>query len=86
MKEKLVSKTTIRNSLAVQWLGLGAFIAVAPGSIPGQGTKIPQAMGKTKKKKDKTSTEMDIHNFKSQANLNDSKRNNKGGKKGREGR
>ena len=23
----------------VQWLGLGAFIAVGPGSIPGQGTK-----------------------------------------------
>ena len=32
------------NSLAVQWLGLGAFTAVGPGSIPGRGTKIPQAM------------------------------------------
>ena len=30
----------------VQWLGLGAFTSVAcgPGSIPGQGTKIPQAV------------------------------------------
>ena len=27
------------NSLAVQWLGL-----CGPGSIPGQGSKIPQAM------------------------------------------
>ena len=42
------------NSLAVQWLGPGGFTAV--GSIPGQGTKIPQAMWfepKTKKKKKK---------------------------------
>ena len=31
------------NSLAVQWLGLG------PGSIPGQGTKIPQAVQHGKK-------------------------------------
>ena len=28
----------------VQWLGLGAFTAVGLGSIPGWGTKIPQAM------------------------------------------
>ena len=27
----------------VQLLGLGAFTAVAPGSVPGQGAKIPQA-------------------------------------------
>ena len=27
----------------VQWLGLCAFIAKGLGSIPGQGTKIPQA-------------------------------------------
>ena len=32
------------NSLAVQWLGLGAFTAMGLGSIPGQGTKIPQAV------------------------------------------
>ena len=30
------------NSLAVQWLGVGTFTAEGPGSIPGQGTKIPQ--------------------------------------------
>ena len=27
----------------VQWLGLGASTAEGPGSIPGRGTKIPQA-------------------------------------------
>ena len=32
------------NSLAVQWLGLCAFIAEDAGSTPGQRTKIPQAM------------------------------------------
>ena len=32
------------NSLAVQWLGLGTLTAEGPGSIPGRGTKIPQAM------------------------------------------
>ena len=30
------------NSQAVQWLGLRAFNAMAPDSIPGQGTKIRQ--------------------------------------------
>ena len=37
----------------VQWLGLCAFIAEGLGSIPGQGTKIPQAArcGKKKRKK-----------------------------------
>ena len=30
------------NSLAVQWLGLRTFTAKGVGSIPGQGTKIPQ--------------------------------------------
>ena len=30
-----------RNSLVVQWLGLRAFTAEGPGSIPGGGTQIP---------------------------------------------
>ena len=36
-----------------QWLGLGSFTAEDLGSIPGQGTKIPQAtlLGQKKKKK-----------------------------------
>ena len=41
------------NSLAVQWLGLGAFTAVGLGSIPGWGTKILQLrpMWHSRKKK-----------------------------------
>ena len=31
------------------WLGLGAFTARSPGSIPGQGTKIPQAVRHSQK-------------------------------------
>ena len=43
----------VGNSPVVQWLGLSALTAGGPGSIPGPGTKIPQAMrcGKKKKKK-----------------------------------
>ena len=39
------------TSLAVQWLGLGTFTAVALGSIPGWGTKILQDMKHSQKKK-----------------------------------
>ena len=41
------------NSLVVQWLGLCAFTATGPGSIPARGTKIPKAAwhGQRKKKK-----------------------------------
>ena len=38
------------NTLAVQWLGLQAFTAKGPGSIPGRGTKIPQAVWHSQKK------------------------------------
>ena len=37
------------DSLAVQWLGL-CFHRQGPGSVPGQGTKIPQPCGMDKKK------------------------------------
>ena len=37
------------NSLAVQWLGVRASTAGAMGLIPGQGTKIPQAMQRDQK-------------------------------------
>ena len=40
-----------RNSLAVQWLGLLTFTAKDLGSIPVQGTKIPQAARHGRKKK-----------------------------------
>ena len=38
-------KMTLGTPLMVQWLGLGAFTAKGPGSIPGQEIKIPQAVG-----------------------------------------
>ena len=38
------------NSLALQWLGLSTFTAKGPGSIPGPGTKIPQAVQRGNKK------------------------------------
>ena len=38
------------ESLAVQWLGVGASTARGRGSIPGRGTKIPQAMWCSQKK------------------------------------
>ena len=41
------------NSLAVQWLGLCTFTAEVPGSTPGWGTNIPQAVQRGKKKKKK---------------------------------
>ena len=33
----------VGSSLVVQWLGLSAFTVLAPGSIPGRGTKILEA-------------------------------------------
>ena len=42
------------NSLAVQWLGLHVLIAEGPGSIPGQGTKNPQAVRCSQKRKKST--------------------------------
>ena len=40
----LKKKIGIRNFLEVKWLGLCTFIAQGMGSIPGQGTKILQAV------------------------------------------
>ena len=39
------------NSLAVHWLGLSISIARAPGSIPGQGAKIPDPCDSSQEKK-----------------------------------
>ena len=36
-------KQGLGNALAVYWLGLSVFTAEGPGSVLGQGTKIPQA-------------------------------------------
>ena len=40
-----------RTSLAVQWLRLRASTAEGAGSIPSQGTNIPNAKGQSQKKK-----------------------------------
>ena len=51
-----MSKTVITgNSLVVQGSGLRSFTAVGPGSIPGQGTKIPHAVCNQKNPKTKQS-------------------------------
>ena len=44
---------SIGNSLVVQWLGLFTFNAEGMGSIPGRGTKIPQAAQQGQKRKKK---------------------------------
>ena len=46
-------KMTLGTPLMVQWLGLGAFTAKGPGSIPGQEIKILQAVGCGQKNKHK---------------------------------
>ena len=55
-------KEAIRNSRAVQWLGLCAFIAKDLGSVLGWGTKIPQAMLHGQEKKG--ATEIKVKLFK----------------------
>ena len=53
-------KIQMGSSLAVQWLGLGAFTARAQVRIPGQGTETPTscaAWPKKKRKKEKLETE-----------------------------
>ena len=46
--------TNSGNSPVIQWLGLRASTSGGMGSIPGRGTKIPQATQRGKKKKEKT--------------------------------
>ena len=48
---RFLKKLKMGNSLAVQWLGLCSFTVEATGSIPGRGTKIPQAVQRGQKKK-----------------------------------
>ena len=53
-----IKDKTPGNSLAVQGLGLPAFTAEGAGLMPGQGTKVPQAVWHgQKKKKDKNPQE-----------------------------
>ena len=44
-----VQKSLTWESPVGQWLGLSVFIAVGPHSIPGQGTRIPQAVQHSQK-------------------------------------
>ena len=46
-----LKQLTLGNPPVVQWLGLRAFTAEGAGSIPGQETKIPQAVWHGQKKK-----------------------------------
>ena len=51
--DSLLSVVGMGNSPVVQRLGLHAFTAMGQGSIPSQGTKIPQATQAAKNKKTK---------------------------------
>ena len=53
-------KIFLRNSLAVQWLGLCP-IAEDMGSVPGWGTKIPQATWHGKNTRTQTHTDTHTH-------------------------
>ena len=46
-------KEAVGTSLVVQWLGLRAVTAEGPGSIPGRGAKIPQAIWHGQKRKER---------------------------------
>ena len=39
------------NSLVVQWLGLWALNVEGPGSVPGWGTRVPQATQRSQQNK-----------------------------------
>ena len=43
-KEGIPHIESTENPAAAQWLGLCSFTVKQPGSVPGWGTKIPQAM------------------------------------------
>ena len=49
--EAVPSSAEGAKSLAIQWLGLHTFTAKGLGSVPGQGTKIPQAAQPKKKER-----------------------------------
>ena len=48
---KMVKMSYLGNSLVVQWLGLCVSTAEGVASIPGGGTKIPQAAQRSQKRK-----------------------------------
>ena len=60
-KATFILKQLLGNSLAVQWLGLGVFIAEDLGSIPGRGPKILQATWCMRPKKKKKKSLLEEH-------------------------
>ena len=50
-RNKVSIEHYLRNSLVIQWLELCTFTAKGPGSVPGRGTKISQAIRHGQKKK-----------------------------------
>ena len=51
-----ISKPYIDHGNFLQWLGLGTFTAVGPGSIPGRGAKIRSMTWPQEKKKNQQAT------------------------------
>lgn len=51
IRDKDDFKIHVGNSPEIQWLGLPVLTSKVPDSVPGQDTKIPQAMQCGKKKK-----------------------------------
>ena len=58
-----VKEENLGNFLVVQWLGPRTSTAGGTGSIPGQGTKIPQAVQPKKKKKRKKEKNLKLSSF-----------------------
>ena len=58
VSESRIEARVTGPSLGVQWLGLRASTAAGAGSIPGLGTKIPQAARPKKKKMNKSDQEL----------------------------
>ena len=57
-----LKKLSARNCLVIQWLGFCAFTAKGPGSTPGQGSKIQQAVW-PKQKQNKMKQKKNQHDF-----------------------
>ena len=60
---QILKENVTGNSLAVRWLGLCAFTAKGPGSKPGQGTKIPQAARRPKKRERECYEQLHVNKF-----------------------
>ena len=61
LEKCLFKPLTQGNPLVVQWLGLHALTAEGLGSIPGQGTQIPQAARLSQRKRKRLTYLLTIH-------------------------